>query len=73
MTHTPNDGYENFINSHLKATAECIQTKKRAEPRVPLETLAVRKKRADMKTVSKCNKKNQTNTTALKLKRHKIS
>ena len=33
-----------------------------------METLAVRKKRADMKTFSKCNWKNPTNIKALKLK-----
>ena len=33
------------------------------------ETLAVRKKRADVKTVSKYNRKNLTNTNALKLKK----
>ena len=53
-THTLNDEYENFINPHLKAAAaECIPTKQRAKPRVPWETLAVRKKCADMKTASK--------------------
>ena len=39
-THTPNDKYENFVNVHLEAAAECIPTK----PRVPWETLAVLKK-----------------------------
>ena len=34
-----------------------------------LETLAVRKKHADMKTASKCNRKNPTSTNALKLKK----
>ena len=43
-THTPNDGYENFINANLEAAAEWIPTKQRAKPRVPWETLAVRKK-----------------------------
>ena len=38
--------------------AECIPTK----PRVPWETLAVRKTCADGKTASKCNRKNPTNT-----------
>ena len=60
--HTPNDEYENFVNAHLKAAAECIPTKQRAKPRVPWETLGVRKKCADMKTASKCNRKNPTNT-----------
>ena len=50
-TYTPNDEYENFINAHLEAaaTAECIPTKQRAKHRVRWETLAVRKKRADVK------------------------
>ena len=65
-THTPNDEYENFINAHLEAAAECIPNKQRAKSRVPWET-AVRKKRADVKTASKCNRKNPTNTNALKL------
>ena len=26
-THTPNDEYENFINAHIEAAAECIPTK----------------------------------------------
>ena len=67
--HAPNDEYENFVNAHLEAAAECIPTKQRAKSRVPWETLAVRKKRADEKTASKCNRKNTTNTNALKLKK----
>ena len=54
-TPTPNDEYENFVNAHLKAAAKCIPTKQRAKPRVLWETLAVRKKCADVKTASKCN------------------
>ena len=65
--HTPNDEYENFVNAHLEAVAECIPTKQRAKPRVPWETLAVRKKRADLKTASRCNRKNPTNINVLKL------
>ena len=57
-TRTPNDEYENFVNAHLEAAAECIPTKQIAKPSVPWETLAVRKKRADAKTTSKCNTKN---------------
>ena len=68
-THTLNDEYENFINAHLEAAAECIPTKQRAKPWVPWETLAVRKKQADVKTASKCKRKNPTNTNALKLKK----
>ena len=40
-TPTLNDKYENFINAHLEAAAECIPTKQRAKPRVSWETLAV--------------------------------
>ena len=40
---TPNDEYENFVNVHLEAAAECIPTKQRAKPSVPWETLEVRK------------------------------
>ena len=67
--HTPNDEYENFVNVHLEAAAECIPTKQRTKPRVPWVTLAVRKKRADVKTASKCNRKNPNNTNVLKLKK----
>ena len=31
---TPNDEYENFVNAHLEAAAECIPTKQRAKPTV---------------------------------------
>ena len=51
-TKTPNDEYENFVNAHLEAAAECIPTKQRAKSRVPWETLAVRTKRAHVKTAS---------------------
>ena len=46
---TPNDEYENFINAHLEAAAKCIPTKLKTKYRVPLETLAVREKRALVK------------------------
>ena len=68
-TYTPKDEYENFVHAHLETAAECIPTKQRARPRVPWETLAVRKKWADVKTAAKCNRKNPTNTNALKLKK----
>ena len=70
---TPNEEYENFVNTHLKAAAKCIPTKPKTKYRVPWETLAVRKKRAHMKTASKSFRKNQTNTNALKLKKHNIN
>ena len=72
-THTPNEEYENFVNAHLEAAVEFIPTKQRTKSRVPWETLAVREKRADMKNASKCNRKNPTNTNALKLKKHKMN
>ena len=68
-TPTSNDEYENFVNAHLEAAAECITTEQRAKSRVPWETLAVRKKRADVKTASKCNWRNPTNINVLKLKK----
>ena len=68
-THTPNDEYVNFVNAHLEAAAKCIPTKHRTKSRFPWETLVVREKRADVKTASKCNRKNPTNTNVLKLKK----
>ena len=43
-TLTLNDEYENFLNAHTEAVAECIPIKLRAKHRVPWETLAVKKK-----------------------------
>ena len=68
-TYTPNDEYENFVNAQLESAAECIPTKQRAKPRAPWETLAVGKKRAHVKTASKCNRRNLNNINALKLKK----
>ena len=68
-THTPNDEYENFVTVHLEAAAEYIPTKQRTKSQVPWETLAVREKQADVKTGSKCNRKNPTSTNDLKLKK----
>ena len=65
-TPTSNEEYENFVNAHLEAAAE---TKQRRKYRVPWETLSVREKRTDVKTASKCNKKNPINTNALNLKK----
>ena len=48
--------------------AECIPTEKRGKPTVPWEILAVRIKRADIKTVSRRNKRNPTNINTQKLK-----
>ena len=56
-THTPNDEYENVVNVPSEAAAEFIPTKQRAKPRIPWKALAVRKKCANVKTASKCKKK----------------
>ena len=64
-TRIPNDKYENFVNAHLEAAAKYIPTKQRTKPRIPLETLAVTEKRADVKIASKCSWKIPTNTNAL--------
>ena len=42
--HTANDEYENFITTHIEATAECIPIKPRTRCRVPWESIAFRKK-----------------------------
>ena len=68
-THTPNEEYENFISTHLELAAEFLPTKQRRKYRVRWETLAFREKCVDVKTASKCNRKNPTNTNALKLKK----
>ena len=65
-TFTPNEEYENFVNAHFEALAEFIPTKQRWKYRVPWKTFAVKEKRADVKAASKCNRKNPTNTNALK-------
>ena len=65
---TPNDEYKIFVNAHLQEAAKCIPTKLKTKHRVPWETLAVREKRALVKTASKNYRKNPINTNALKLK-----
>ena len=65
----PNDEYENFVEAHLEAASKCIPTKPRTKYRVPWETLAVREKRALVKTASKSYRKNPTNTNARKLEK----
>ena len=69
---TLNDEYENFVNAHLEAAAKYIPTKLRTKSGVPWETLAVREKRADVETAPNCNRKNPTNTNALKPKNAQI-
>ena len=48
---------------------KCIPTKPRTKYRVPWETVAVREKRAHVKTPSKSYRTNPTNTNAQKLKK----
>ena len=67
-THSPNEEYENFVDTHPKAAAVYIPTKQRPKYRAPWETLVVRENREDVKTAFKCNRKNPPNTNALKLK-----
>ena len=57
-----------IVNAHLEAAAKCIPKKPRTKYRVPWETLAVREKRAHVKTASKSYRKCPTNTNARKLK-----
>ena len=66
---TLNDEYESFVTAYLEAAAKCIPTNPRTKYRVPWETLAVREKRAHVKTDSKSYRKSPTNTNALKLKK----
>ena len=49
-TSTLNDEYKNFVNVHFEAAAKYIPIKHRIKSRAPWETLAVREKRADVKT-----------------------
>ena len=53
----------------MEAAEKCIPTKLRTKHRVPWETLAVRKKRDNVKTASLCNKRNPTNANAQKFKK----
>ena len=55
-------------NSLLEVVAESISTKQRAKPRVPWETLVVRKQRADVTIAFLCNGRNPTNINVQKVK-----
>ena len=70
---TPNDEYENFVNAHLEAAEKCIPTKLKTKYRVPWETLAVREKRALVKTASKNYKKKNNKHKCPKTKNGTIS
>ena len=65
---TPNDEYENFVNAHLEAAAKYIPSKLKSKYRVPWETLAVREKRALVKTASKKLSKKPNKHKCLKTK-----
>ena len=56
-------------SKHTSRQHKYTTMKLRTKSRVPWETLAVREKRADEKTASKCNRKNPMNTNAQKLKK----
>ena len=66
---TPNDEYENFVETHLEAASKCIPTKPITKYKVPWETSAVREKRALVKIASKSYRKNPTSTNARKLEK----
>ena len=53
----------------MEVAAECIANKLRAKQKYPWETLAVKKKRDDVKTASLYNKRNLTNANAQKFKK----
>ena len=72
-TPTLKDEYKNFVNAHFEAAVECIPTKQWPKPRVSWETLVVRKKHADIKTVSQCNWRNPTISMLSNLRRHKMN
>ena len=65
----PNDEYENFVNAHMEATAECIPTKLRAKHRALWEISTVKKKRDNVKTASLSNKRNPNNANAQNFKK----
>ena len=54
--HTPNDEYENFHATHMKAAAKCISTKPRAKYRVPKKITAVRENEITWKKSIKVTK-----------------
>ena len=56
-TPTPNDKYENFINTHMEAAAEYTLT----ELRVKHRGINSLEKRDNVNTASLCNKRNSTN------------
>ena len=70
-TPPPNDEYENFVNADMETVAEYIPTELRAKHRVPWETIKVKKKCDNVKTVSLCNKRNLLIPALRKSRRHK--
>ena len=72
-TRTPSDEYENFVNAHSEATAECIPTKQRTKPRVPGETFAVIKIVQAWKLLPNAIGKIPPISMPWNLKRHKMN
>ena len=66
---TTNDEYENIVEAQLEAASKCIPTKTRTNYRVPWETVALREKRALVKTASSSYRKNPTNANDGKLEK----
>ena len=68
IQNTSNEEYKSFDHAYMEATAvECLPIKLRAKHRVPWETLAVKKKRDNVKTTCLCNNRNPTNANDQKL------
>ena len=66
-THTTNDEFENFVNAHLEATAEWLQTKHGDKPTVPWETLS------DVKLLPNAIGRTQPISMPWNLKRYKMN
>ena len=73
-TPTPNDEYENIVTAYMEAAAaEWIPTKLTAKYRVPLETLAVKKKESTWKPHLYTIKGIQQMPTLRNLRRHSVN
>ena len=72
-TPTSNDEYKDFVNARLEAAAECIPTQQRAKPRVPWDTLAVRKSVQTWKLLPNPIGRTQPILMHWNLKRHKMN
>ena len=65
---TPCMKYASFISAHDKAAAECIPMKPKSKRRVPWETEAVLKKRANVKALGKTKNERHTKENVSKFK-----